>query len=178
MTSRSSLPALPIPALAVAAPDANFASAPNDSRFTLCGRVALPLERYHIPRLIYDGDHRGGIDTVASQIDVAPTILALLNMDYESAFFGKTCWRSPPAMAALISNYQSLGLYRPGLLSVLSPNRKIEDHRHPESARPEVVHRLAPNRLDRESIVYYQSASYCYTHRLNAWPMRAAQPIH
>lgn len=98
-------------------------------------------------------------------------------MDYESAFFGNNLLTLAAADGrALISNYQSLGL--PSLRSVLSPNPKIEDHRHPERARPEVVHRLAPNRLDRESIACYQSASYCYTHRQNAWPRRAAQPIH
>jgi len=32
---------------------------------------------------------RARIDTVASQIDVAPTVLALLNFDYVSRFFGQ-----------------------------------------------------------------------------------------
>ena len=76
------------------------------------GKTALPVERYHIPLLIYGPglvDARQ-VDTLASQIDVAPTLLALLNMDYGSSFFG----RNILAMAAedgraLIANYQELG---------------------------------------------------------------------
>ena len=41
----------------------------------------LPLDRFHIPLLMYAPKHiaPARIDTIASQIDVAPTVLALLN---------------------------------------------------------------------------------------------------
>ncbi|MGK2913297.1 MAG: LTA synthase family protein [Porticoccaceae bacterium] len=136
------------------------------------GKVALPLERYRIPLLVYDGGATARIvDTVASQIDVAPTVLALLHMDYGSAFFGKDILAMPATDGrALISNYQSLGLYQHGLLSVLSPNRKIEEQHHPESDDPDVASLSAPDDLTRDNIAYYQGASYIYSHRLNAWP--------
>jgi len=140
------------------------------------GKVALPLERYHIPLLIYDGGATTGrIATVASQIDVAPTLLALLHMDYASAFFGRDILAmSAEDGRALISNYQSLGLYQHGVLSVLSPHRRMDEHLHPERDNPEVVTLSAPDDLTQQNIAYYQSASYIYSHHLNAWPSASA----
>ena len=51
----------------------------------------LPVANYHIPLFLYapkwlpareDGQ-------LASQIDLAPTLLGLLNLDYTSTFFGR-----------------------------------------------------------------------------------------
>jgi len=54
------------------------------------GRENIPVSTYEIPLLIYSPKHvkPGRIDTLTSQIDVAPTVLGLLNFSYESAFFG------------------------------------------------------------------------------------------
>jgi phosphoglycerol transferase MdoB-like AlkP superfamily enzyme len=136
------------------------------------GKVALPLEHYRIPLMIYGkGVAPARIDTVASQIDVAPTLLALLHLDYASAFFGKDILAEPPgAGRALISTYQSLGLYRTGVLSILSPNRHLERQRNPESAAPELARPVVPDAEFERAIAYYQGASYVYDHGLNHWP--------
>ena len=135
------------------------------------GKVALPLERYRIPLMIYGKDVAPArIETIASQIDVAPTLLALLHLDYASAFFGKDILAEPPgAGRALISTYQSLGLYRPGLLSILAPNRHLEQQRNPESDAPAVARPAAPDADLERTIAYYQGASYVYDHGLNHW---------
>ena len=54
------------------------------------GRMDLPPENYHIPMIIYAPKwiKPAQIDYVASQIDVAPTVLSLLNVSYDSMFFG------------------------------------------------------------------------------------------
>ena len=54
------------------------------------GRTEIPLEKYHIPALIYapgfvEPQHVGGI---VSQIDLMPTLLSLLNMSYDSRAIG------------------------------------------------------------------------------------------
>jgi len=51
----------------------------------------LPVESYHIPLFIYSPKHIAAHEYagVSSQIDVAPTLLGLLNMDYVSTFFGR-----------------------------------------------------------------------------------------
>jgi len=55
------------------------------------GRTDLPPENYHIPLIVYAPSVLvpRTIDFVASQIDVGPTILALLNVSYTSQFFGQ-----------------------------------------------------------------------------------------
>lgn len=54
------------------------------------GREDIPLSTYEIPLLIYSPRHvaPGVVHTLTSQIDVAPTVLGILNFSYESTFFG------------------------------------------------------------------------------------------
>src|SRR5882672_6686152 len=54
------------------------------------GRTELPPENYHIPLIVYAPGHvaPGRVDTIASQIDVGPTILGMLGFGYRSRFFG------------------------------------------------------------------------------------------
>ena len=54
------------------------------------GRQELPPENYHIPLIFHAPAHiqPGRVDTLASQIDVAPTLLGLLDFSYRSRFFG------------------------------------------------------------------------------------------
>ncbi len=48
----------------------------------------------------------------ACQIDLAPTLLGLLQVDYTSTFFGRDLLSGPPWPGrAVIGNYQHLGLY-------------------------------------------------------------------
>jgi phosphoglycerol transferase MdoB-like AlkP superfamily enzyme len=145
------------------------------------GRVALPLNRYHIPMWVYAPKHvkPREVDTVASQIDVAPTLLALLNMSYTSSAFGQDILTMRPQDGrALIGNHQHLGLYRPGHLWVLSPQRRTAEQRSPESAAPQTRAALANDPGLRETIAYYQGASYVFQHHLNAWDPSPVLWVH
>ncbi|BAO45411.1 LTA synthase family protein [Thiolapillus brandeum] len=136
------------------------------------GKVDLPVKKYHIPLFIYAPEHVKPvrIDKMASQIDLAPTLLALLNMDYESAFFGRNILTTPKGkQRALIGNYQKLGLYEPGRLSILAPRKEIILQKHPESDNPQVFVLDRPDDFSKRNIAYYQGASYIYKHGLNAW---------
>jgi phosphoglycerol transferase MdoB-like AlkP superfamily enzyme len=136
------------------------------------GKVALPVRRYHIPLLIYSPEHIRAqqVDALASQIDVAPTLLALLNMDYESAFFGKNILTmKPEEERALIGNYQKLGLYAGNRLSILSPKRRMTKQVNPEAPEPVEAAVNAPDADIQRDIAYYQGASYVYSQHLNAW---------
>jgi phosphoglycerol transferase MdoB-like AlkP superfamily enzyme len=136
------------------------------------GRSALPLEGYHIPMWIYSPKHvrPRAVDTVASQIDIAPTLLSLLGMSYTSSAFGRDILAMAPSdQRALIGNHKHLGLYRPGRLWMLSPQRQVAVQRDPESAEPQPA---PPQSMDpgvRETIAYYQSASAVFRDHLNAW---------
>ncbi len=95
------------------------------------GRAALPLDKYHIPVLFYNPllipPQR--IHAVCSQIDLAPTLLALLGWSYESAFFGTDVRLLPPdGGRAFPGTFQHLGLLNgtTGELTTLSPGKKAE----------------------------------------------------
>jgi len=136
------------------------------------GKVDLPIKKYHIPLFIYAPKQLSPerIDTIASQVDLPPTLLSLLNMDYNSAFFGKNIFTTnKDEERALIGNYQKLGLYKPGKLSILAPKQTIILQQNPEELSPKVSILKKPDNFARKNIAYYQGASYIYKHHLNAW---------
>lgn len=124
------------------------------------GKTELPVNRYHIPMIVYAPGHiqPRRVDRLASQMDVAPTLLGLLNVDYESRFIGRDILRMDESdERAFISNYQSLGYLRHGILTVLRPKRQVQAFRidGDSNATPVAVD---PELLD-EAIAYYQGAS-------------------
>ena len=127
------------------------------------GRTDLPIENYHIPMIVWSPRNvrPGVVDTVASQIDVAPTLLGMLGFSYRSRFFGHDVLRDGAAHPrALMANYQTVGLYQDGLVVELKPNRRwrIVDATTGEERKPDEHGR----RLLAEAIGYYQVASDAY----------------
>jgi phosphoglycerol transferase MdoB-like AlkP superfamily enzyme len=124
------------------------------------GKTDLPLDRFHIPMIVYAPKHiaPARVDTIASQIDVPPTILALLNFSYVSRFFGQdalTDGKRHPR--ALMANYQTVGYYEDGMLVELRPQGRV---RVVDAA---TGRELPPSEATRhtasETIAYYQAAS-------------------
>ena len=104
------------------------------------GRTELPLDRYRIPCLIYaDFLEAEQIDKLASQIDVMPTVMGLLNFSYESKFIGQDIrtWYYQPR--AYIATYRELGYLTPDTLSIIKPLREqIQYKIVPEAEQPKV----------------------------------------
>jgi phosphoglycerol transferase MdoB-like AlkP superfamily enzyme len=127
------------------------------------GRQELPIENYHIPMIIYSPKHvaPGRVETIASQIDVPPTILGLLNFSYPSRFFGQDILRDGQThQRALMANYQTVGLYENGRTVELKPNGRVRVVMADTGT-------LAPDDelsrdLTEEAISYYQLASEAY----------------
>jgi phosphoglycerol transferase MdoB-like AlkP superfamily enzyme len=91
------------------------------------GRTDLPPENYHIPLIMYAPGllSARAIDAVASQIDVGPTILALLNISYTSRFFGQDILtEGQHHQRALMANYLTVGHMEDGILVELSPKQR------------------------------------------------------
>ncbi|HWV08875.1 MAG TPA: LTA synthase family protein [Pseudomonas sp.] len=135
------------------------------------GKEDLPVANYHIPLFIYAPaviTPRDYAD-VASQIDLAPTLMGLLNIDYTSTFFGRDVLRADRAPGrALIGNYQHLGLFDGENLAILSPRRAMRRHENALGLSHE-----SPSSVDdplvRRDIAYYQGASHAFQQRLIAW---------
>jgi hypothetical protein len=109
----------------------------------------------------------GRHERLMSQIDIAPTLLGLLGMDYRSQFYGTDAFqRTPGTERAFIGTYQLLGYLRGRRLVQLAPHREVAtvqptwngDRRQP----------MVPDdpRLTLQAIAYYQTAAYRFTHGL------------
>lgn len=129
------------------------------------GKVELPVDKYHIPMIIYAPGHMvpGNFEKLMAQIDIGPTILGYLNFNYKSKFFGQDVFKmKDEQQRAFISTYQSLGYLKNNKLVILDPNKK-QNTFAPDfktgSSKP------IPNEpwLSNEAIANYQLASYMYS---------------
>ena len=88
-----------------------------------------------------------------SQIDIAPTLLGMLNFSYESQFMGVDVFATPTGpQRAFIATYQGLGYLKDDQLTVLMPQKAPE-------TRPLNGHRLsaeAVKKLQDEAVAWYQ----------------------
>ncbi len=139
------------------------------------GEQDLPVSNYHIPLFIYAPSlvKPAELRTLASQIDIAPTLLGLLNMDYTSTFFGHNLLRDQATPGrALIGNYQHLGLYDGEDLAILSPRQLMRRHDDALGISLESTAGQTDPLIAR-GIAYYEGASYAFSHDLLAWRTEA-----
>jgi phosphoglycerol transferase MdoB-like AlkP superfamily enzyme len=93
------------------------------------GKSRIPINRYHIPLLVYSPAHiqPRHVERMTAQIDIPPTLLGLLDFSYRSRFFGHDVLDLPPGRdRAFPSTYQNLGYLRGDRLTILSPGQKVE----------------------------------------------------
>ena len=123
---------------------------------------------HHIIGLLYtpDGALRGRYDEAVSQIDLMPTLFSLLNMSYDSRFYGRSVFDPDYTNRAFIATYQDLGYLEGDTFTILSPVRRVEQYRVvPTEKNP---HNLEPAaKTDKEqvnrAIAYYQTS--CKWHK-------------
>ncbi len=124
------------------------------------GRTDLPPEHYQIPMIFYAPGFIPAkkIPDVASLIDLAPTLLGLLNVPYTSEFFGQdillTDNRHPRAFMA---NYLTVGYLENGKVVELMPKQAT-------SIVDAVSGELTPSTpedagLIKDVVAYYQTAA-------------------
>ena len=133
------------------------------------GKTAVPVAKYHIPLFIYAPKlvPPRSVDKLASQIDVAPTLLGLMDFAYTSKFFGMDILRPGPERA-LMGTYEKVGLYSRGQLALLLLRRETEVYRVDPDGRQKLDR--TESDLVKDAIGYYQSASYLLQHGLYKAP--------
>ncbi|MEO7412774.1 MAG: LTA synthase family protein [Opitutaceae bacterium] len=147
----------------------------GDHCASVAGKAALPVQNYHIPLIVYSPGGQiapGHVKDLMSQVDYAPTLLGLLRWSYASRFFGWDVQSATGDRRALIGNYQKLGLFEPGMLSVLMPVRTAVEFRF-DPADFGLTPRVPLE--TRETISYYQTASYLYKNGIYRALSRADQ---
>ena len=142
------------------------------------GKTDLPVERYHIPMWFYAPGivQTKSVNTLASQIDIAPTLLGMLNMSYESWSFGKDILTmKADDERIMIGTYQKLGYLKQGELVILSPGKKVTKHvlSNDEHIMDEPLTDKNLDVASLKAIAYYQGADYIYKLGLNKWQPHA-----
>lgn len=123
------------------------------------GKAELDPRKYHIPMIFYAPGFikPGRYEKLASQIDMAPVLLGMLNFSYYTRFYGVDLLKaSGDVPHAFISNFQKVALVKNGKITVLSPKRQVEQFSWPDMVSQEKVDPKAKG----EAIAYYQSASW------------------
>ncbi|QTH13080.1 sulfatase-like hydrolase/transferase [Pseudomonas corrugata] len=145
------------------------------------GKEDLPISNYQIPLFIYAPkliEPRENAQ-LASQIDLAPTLLGLLNLDYRSTFFGRNLLQDNPLPPrVVVGNYQHLGLFDGKDLAILSPRQGLR--RHDDALTESRESRAtSDDPLIGRAITYYQTASYGFKQQLLGWraPMEGAEQV-
>lgn len=137
------------------------------------GARNLDARKHHIPLLIYSSKHIAAkqMDGLASQIDLAPTLLGVLNFNYESHFFGHDMLRSNASEErALIGNYQHLGLLQGNRMLYLKPRKGAGLIMDPLGTKPQEAGLSATDdALRKQTIAYYQAADIVNAQRLTKW---------
>ena len=128
------------------------------------GKTDLPVNRYHIPCLIYAPELiKPALEKrLTSQIDLAPTVLGMLNLSYNSNFLGFDIFHTPAGKERIfISTYQDIGYIRDGKLVILSPRQKIQMFK-PDFLSGTAIPIAISDTLVNEAIAWYQGASYLF----------------
>ena len=134
------------------------------------GAATIPLASYEVPILmVAPGLLPKGtrIDTLASSLDVPPTILALLGLSYPSRFFGHDLLHTPPADGrALFVHNGDIALMRNGQIAVLGLRRRVDRglRRRARRAATSAGRRMPRRRRhagsSNDAITYFQSADH------------------
>jgi len=130
-------------------------------------KFALPVQKYHIPLIVYSPALIAPrqVDAMASQIDVAPTVLGLLNFSYTSRFVGRDILDEDAGpRRAFISTYEKLGYLQDDKLLVLSPKKEISFYRCDMRAGKTTEVPLQDAYL-QDALGYYQGTNQLFRNR-------------
>ena len=136
------------------------------------GKTELPLDKYRIPAMIYSPGFIAPqkYTQLMSQIDLMPTVMGLLNFNYQSKFYGQDVFQSDYKPRALIATYQDLGLIKDNVLTIISPKQQVKQFQLSLKPDPKIAPEfqlyydqtpLKKERTDlvKETVSYYQTAS-------------------
>ncbi|MCG8472106.1 MAG: LTA synthase family protein [Desulfobacterales bacterium] len=141
-----------------------------DHNSRVYGDALVPIERFRIPALIIGpGVTPGVYDRVASQVDLAPTLLSALGMKGETPMLGRDVMKVHPALKgrAIMQFYKNLAYMEEDNVVVLQPGGKALQFRYREK-------KLEPTSLTHllveKALAHVTWASKSYRERLYTLP--------
>ena len=136
-----------------------------DHQAGVAGKTALPVDKYHIPCLVYAPGliAPGATDRLVSQMDLGPTLLGMLGLSYETRWLGRDLFQTPEAQdRAFISTYQNLGLVKGDDLVVLTPDANVAADKIVDFTNSTYEKETVAPSLEQEAVSWYQEASDLY----------------
>jgi len=133
------------------------------------GSQSIPIHSYEIPLVILGPaivKSPARIGALGGSLDVAPTILGMLDRPYETMFFGRDLLREPPEQGrALLNHNRDIGMFTRNRLVVLGLKRDVEFYEgDPKGA--EITPMKSPTplelELEQDTIALYQVADDLY----------------
>jgi phosphoglycerol transferase MdoB-like AlkP superfamily enzyme len=133
------------------------------------GTNILPSD-YRIPFIVYAPKliPKQKISLLGSQIDVAPTLLGLLGISYQSRFYGHDLMTARN-QRTFLGTYQQLAYMENDRMMILEPPKKWAEFKL-EGEKPTKIRSGTDfndaDELLKKTVGYYQSASDSFRHRL------------
>lgn len=132
------------------------------------GAAEIPLASYEVPVLLYapavlPAGRR--VNTLASAMDIAPTVLGVLGQPYRSKFFGRDILRMPPREGrALMTHNNKLALMRDSTLVVLGLRGAVGVYRRNDAGvwQPRAAPDLSAREAVYDAIAYFNGADALY----------------
>lgn len=137
------------------------------------GREDIPVKTYEIPFLVYAPAHvkPGRVDALAGQIDVAPTVMGLLHLSYQTGFFGRDILRTPEAERfALLNHNRDVALLRGGRLTELRFQREVAAYDYDRAAGRQAPAAVDPEALKDAASIYQLAYDLYQTRRYTQGP--------
>jgi phosphoglycerol transferase MdoB-like AlkP superfamily enzyme len=135
------------------------------------GNTEVPVWRYQIPAIFYAPKiiKPQVFAKNVSQIDLAPTLMGVLNLSYKSKFFGTDVLNNDKTIDqhSFVSTYSDVGYFKGDKLYLLKPKKekKVFDvaiKGYGWEASKETVTKNYDEKEMSEAIAYYQVASHLF----------------
>ena len=132
------------------------------------GNTDVPLWRYQIPAIFYAPKiiKPQIFAENVSQIDVAPTVLGMMNLSYKSKFFGTDVLNNRKNLDhhSFVSTYTDIGYFKDSKLYLLKPKKEqkvfnVVIEKYGWNASKEILTKEYSEDELRNAIAYYQVAS-------------------
>ena len=130
-----------------------------DHTASVAGKVELDMNKYHIPCIVWSPGFisPSRIDRLASQVDIAPSLLALLHASYRSRFFGDDVIDADELERPVyISNYEKVAMILHGRTTILEPKKQVVQLKG-EEVQPEST---VDDEAVKDTVAVYQYASH------------------
>lgn len=139
--------------------------ADHDAR--VYGRAQVPVEHYRIPLLFYAPAKISprGCPQIISQLDIAPTVLGLLGLDFTAPFYGQDVLHLPPGAdhPVLLNHNHDVALLDKDRMVVLGLNRSVENYIY-DKRREQLLPAAGQPELTDLATAYFQTAFELFEH--------------